>query len=70
MSPFDRLVDCDVAAKIIGGDNEPPRRQRQLAISRSRRNWKNSTPSRTRRRIISGLLIISPSNAAILRRRK
>jgi hypothetical protein len=42
----------------------------QLASSRVRRNWKNSTPSRSRRRIISGLLIISASSEAILPRRK
>jgi len=42
----------------------------QLAISRLRRNWKNSTPSRNRRRIISGLLIISATREAIFPRRK
>ena len=70
MGLLDRLVDRDIATEIIGGDDQPPRRQSQLAISRSRRNWKNSMPSRSRRRIISGLLSISPSSEAILRRRK
>jgi hypothetical protein len=42
----------------------------QPAISRLRRNWKNSTPSRSRRFIISGLRIISPTSEAIFLRRK
>ena len=70
MRPLDRLIDRNIATEIIGGDDQPPEAQGQLAISRSRRNWKNSRPSRTRRRIISGLLSISPSSEAILRRRK
>jgi hypothetical protein len=67
---LDRFVDRDVAPEIVGSDDQPPRRQPQLGISRWRRNWKNSTPSRNRRRIISGLLSISPSSEAIFRRRK
>ena len=42
----------------------------QPAISRWRRNWKNSTPSRSRRRIICGLVIISATSEAIFCRRK
>ena len=38
-----------------------PTANRQLAICRSRRNWKNSTPSRRRRFIICGLRTISPT---------
>jgi hypothetical protein len=38
MRLLDRLVDCDVAAEIVGRDDQPPWRQIQLAISRSRRN--------------------------------
>ena len=63
---FDGLVDRRIKSEIVGANDKPP----QLAISRLRRNWKNSTPSRTRRRIICGLLIISASSEAILRRRK
>ena len=63
---LDGLVDGGVEAEIVGADDQAP----QLAISRLRRNWKNSTPSRSRRRIISGLLIISATSEAILPRRK
>ena len=69
MGGFDGLVDRDVAAEIVGADDQLPGRLPrlvpQLAISRWRRNWKNSRPSRTRRRIICGLLIISASSEAI-----
>jgi hypothetical protein len=74
MRLFDGLVDRYVQAEIVGAEDEAlrerPRPPRQLGSSRSRRNWKNSTPSRTRRRIISGLRSISPSSEAIFRRRK
>ena len=63
---FDGLVDSRVDPEIVGADDQPP----QLAISRLRRNWKNSTPSRSRRRIICGLLTISATSAAIFLRRK
>ena len=63
---LDRLVDGGIEPEIVGADDQAP----QLAISRLRRNWKNSTPSRSRRRIISGLLIISATSEAILPRRK
>ena len=38
MCALDRFVDRDVTAKIVGRDDQPPVRQFQLAISRSRRN--------------------------------
>ncbi len=68
MGALDRLVDGLVEPEIVGADDEAP--QRQCAISRSRRNWKNSTPSRRRRRIISGLRTISETIEAILPARK
>ena len=61
MCLFDGLVDARVQAEIVRTDDEPP----QLAISRLRRNWKNSTPSRRRRRSICGLLTISATSEAI-----
>ena len=63
---FDSFVDGGVEPEIVRADDQAS----QLAISRLRRNWKNSTPSRKRRRIISGLLIISATSEAILPRRK
>jgi len=63
---LDSFVDGGVEPEIVGADDQAP----QLAISRLRRNWKNSTPSRSRRRIICGLLIISATSEAILPRRK
>ena len=66
MRSFDRLVDCRVEPEIVGADDQLP----QLVISRLRKNWKNSTPSRRRRRIICGLFTISPTMAAILPERK
>ena len=63
---FDSLVDQRAEAKIVGADDQSP----QLAISRLRRNWKNSTPSRRRRRSICGLLTISATSEAIFLRRK
>ena len=61
MRLFDRLVDCRVEPEIVGADDQSP----QLVISRPRRNWKNSTPSRRRRRSICGLLTISATSEAI-----
>ena len=50
MRVLDGLVDLGRQPEIIGRDDE----MLQLASSlRSRRNWKNSTPSRRRRFIIS-----------------
>jgi hypothetical protein len=63
---FDGFVDGGIEPEIVRADDQAS----QLAISRLRRNWKNSTPSRRRRRIISGLLIISATREAILPRRK
>jgi len=61
MRLFDRLVDCRVVPEIVGADDQLP----QLVISRLRKNWKNSTPSRSRRRIICGLFSISATSDAI-----
>jgi hypothetical protein len=63
---FDGFVDGRVEPEIVRADDQAS----QLAISRLRKNWKNSTPSRKRRLIISGLLIISATKEAILPRRK
>ena len=46
------------------------RSRRYAARCRSRRNWKNSTPSRRRRFIICGLRTISPTIEAIFGARK
>src|SRR5262245_54488689 len=61
MRLFDCLVDRRVEPEIVGADDQSP----QLVISRPRRNWKNSTPSRRRRRIICGLFTISATSEAI-----
>ena len=61
MRLFDRLVDCRVVPEIVGADDQLP----QLVLSRLRKNWKNSTPSRRRRRIICGLFTISATSEAI-----
>jgi hypothetical protein len=45
---FDSFVDGGVEPEIVGTNDQAS----QPAISRLRRNWKNSTPSRRRRRII------------------
>ena len=63
---FDGLVDRKIESEIVGANDQPP----QLAISRLRRNWKNSTPSRRRLRSICGLLTISATSEAIFFRRK
>jgi len=54
-------------AEIVRGDDEA---LQMTASSLWRRNWKNSTPSRRRRFIISGLRIISPTIEAIFDGRK
>jgi hypothetical protein len=64
---LDRFVDRVIESEIVGADDETPP---QCASSLSRRNWKNSTPSRSRRTIISGLRTISPTIEAILPARK
>ena len=58
------------AAATAGSAAELSRAPRQAASRRSRRKRKNSTPSRRRRFIISGLRTISPTMAAILGARK
>jgi len=67
MRNFDRIVDLGSKPEIIGGDN---RLLQDTGSRRSRRKWKNSTPSRTRRFNTAGLLIISPTMAAIFGARK
>jgi len=67
VSQLYRLIDFESGAEIIGSDNK----FLHTAVSRrSRRKWKNSTPSRSRRFIISGLTIISLTMDAILPERK
>jgi len=63
---LDRFIDLGRQPEVIGGDDEMP----QAATSRWRRNLKNSTPSRSRRFIISGLRTISPTIDAIFGARK
>ena len=67
MGLLDGLVHFGREAEIIGRDDQP---LQTIASSRWRRNWKNSTPSRSRRFIISGLRIISPTMEAIFEGRK
>ena len=72
---LDRLVHFVREAEIVGGNDQLPRTHPHAAFApalarRSRRNWKNSTPSRSRRRSMAGLFTISPTIAAILLRRK
>ena len=64
---FDGAIDFGRQAEVVGGDDQ---RLQCALCRRSRRNWKNSTPSRSRRFIISGLLAISPTIDAIFERRK
>ena len=59
-------VDFGREPKIIGRDDE----MLQSATSRSRKNLKNSIPSRSRRFIISGLRTISPTIEATFGARK
>jgi hypothetical protein len=61
-----RFVDLGREPEVVGGDDETL----QAATSRWRRNLKNSTPSRSRRFIISGLRTISPTIDAIFGARK
>jgi hypothetical protein len=53
--------------KIVGGDDNV---LQSAGSWRSRKKRKNSTPSRSRRRNVSGLLTISPAIAAIFGARK
>ena len=67
MRDLDCVVDLGSEPEIVGGDDELS----QCAGSpRWRRKRKNSTPSRKRRFIMSGLMIISPTIDAILGARK
>jgi hypothetical protein len=67
MRALNGLVDLVGEAEIIRRDDQIF----QCAVScRSRKKRKNSTPSRTRRFITSGLLTISPTIEAILLGRK
>src|SRR5882757_5857615 len=67
MRDLDGVVDLRREPEIVGGDDE----KFQCAGSpRWRRKRKNSTPSRRRRLIMSGLMIISPTMDAIFGARK
>ena len=63
---LDRAVDFSSGAEIIRRDDQ----SLQAMSRRVRRKRKNSTPSRRRRFIISGLAIISATMEAILEGRK
>lgn len=70
---FDSLVDSLIEAKIISANNQLSNERVWLCQCnsvRSRKNWKNSMPSRKRRAIISGLKIISFMIDTILPPRK
>ena len=71
------LRELDQRQEVVAGSApssqiETMRRPRDgyAARCRSRRNWKNSTPSRSRRFIICGLRTISPTIEAIFGARK
>src|SRR5262249_10855410 len=64
---LDGFVDLRRCAEIVRRDDQ---RFQCAASRRSRRKWKNSIPSRSRRFIISGLFAISPTMEAILLLRK
>jgi hypothetical protein len=67
MRALDGLIDLVGETEIVGRQNQIF----QCAVScRSRKKWKNSTPSRKRRFMTSGLLTISPRIEAILPGRK
>ena len=67
MRALDRLIDFVGEAEVVRRDNQVF----QCAVScRSRKKRKNSTPSRSRRFMTSGLLTISPTLEAILPGRK
>ena len=63
---LDRFIDLGREPEVVSGDDE----MLQAATSRWRKNLKNSTPSRSRRFIISGLRTISPTIDAIFGARK
>lgn len=64
--PLDRFVDGNGSAEIIARNDQPL----QVPVSRARRKCMNSTPSRSRRFVISQLCSISIVISAILRGRK
>ena len=64
---LDCVVDFGRDAEIVCGNDNPSQAGRSR---RARRKWKNSTPSRKRRFIISGLAIISARMEAIFEGRK
>jgi hypothetical protein len=67
MRALNRLVDFVGEAEVVCRDDQVF----QCAVScRSRKKRKNSTPSRRRRFMTSGLLTISPTIEAILPGRK
>ena len=66
MRQLDGCVDLGCEPKIVSRNNKAL----QGATSRSRRNRKNSIPSRSRRFSISGLRTISPTIDAIFGARK
>ncbi len=67
MRRLDRFVDLTRETEVVSRYDQ---RFQCAAPRRSRRNWKNSTPSRSRRFIICGLAIISPTMDAIFPERK
>src|ERR1700722_12916337 len=67
MRALDGFIDFVGEAEVVGCDDQIF----QCAVScRSRKKRKNSTPSRSRRFMTSGLLTISPTIEAILPGRK
>ncbi len=64
---LDRLVDCTIGAEIVGGNDQL---LQATASLRRRRKSKNSTPSRSRRFIMSKSRSISATIEPILRGRK
>ena len=65
--PRDCVVDLARDAALVYGNAHPSHVGRSR---RARRKWKNSTPSRKRRFIISGLVSISARMDAIFEGRK
>lgn len=66
MGLFNRFIHFRRGAEIIRRDDQ----LFQAWLRRARRKWKNSTPSRSRRFIISGLATISATIEAIFEGRK
>ena len=73
MGLFDGGIDLGAPPEVIGRDDQPLQAAAfgcALAVFRSRRKWKNSTPSRSRRTSICRSRIISPQMEAIFGARK